>query len=185
MRSLATALVALALLAGAGRHATAEPAGYPFVEVTLLNESRWAASGVTVTAAPGRSIGGVEIISELPDCYPTRISIPITFDRATIEWPRACIAPGEYVFVRLEPGCAQCEVDIGDVEWTHDALGDPTCDGRKNSIDALAILQDVAGVIPNVTCAENSDVNGDGAGDALDASLILQYAAGELDHLPV
>lgn len=181
---LALALLIVAMASGA-RAQAAEPAGYPFVEVTLTNDTRWAASGLHVSAAPGRTIGSVTIISELTDCYSTRIIISPAQDGATISWPRACIAPGEYVFVRFGPSCAQCDVDVGAYAWAYDTLGDPNCDGVKNSLDALAILQVVAGVIQNVTCSQNSDVNGDGAGDSADAMVILQYAGGLLPSLPV
>jgi hypothetical protein len=178
--------LAVVLLAGAA-HASTTEAGAPVQFYTLPNETRWAASGLHLLAAPGQVFGRIEIVSELSGCHGPAITYPPEQGGRAIEieWPRACIPSGSYVAVRVWSDCDTCLIEIAGYAWTHDALGDPTCDGRKNSLDALAILQDVAGVIPNVTCAENSDVNGDGAGDGADAMLILQYSGGLLPSLPV
>ena len=73
-----------------------------------------------------------------------------------------------------------CAADDGDED-----TGDALCDGRWDSIDALAVLQFSAGTISFLPCSENADVNGDGSVDALDASLILQHVAGLLPELPL
>jgi hypothetical protein len=64
------------------------------------------------------------------------------------------------------------------------ALHDVNCDGRTNAVDALLILQLVAGVIDSVACVQNGDVNGDGTINPLDAVLILQLEAGIIDSVP-
>jgi hypothetical protein len=61
-------------------------------------------------------------------------------------------------------------------------LGDVNCDGRVNSLDALAVLQYSAGLLGSLPCQTNADVNDDGTVNALDAALILQYDAGLLDE---
>ena len=63
-------------------------------------------------------------------------------------------------------------------------LGDASCDGRVDSIDATLILQLDAGLITSLLCPQHGDVNGDGAVNALDAVLILQLDAGLLAALP-
>ncbi len=63
-------------------------------------------------------------------------------------------------------------------------IGDTTCDGRVNSIDAALVLQLSAGLIDSLACQENADTNGDTFVNSIDAALILQYDAGLIDHLP-
>jgi hypothetical protein len=61
--------------------------------------------------------------------------------------------------------------------------GDADCNGVANAIDAALALQDNAG-FADVECPSGADVNGDGRIDSLDASLILQYTASLINHLP-
>ena len=61
--------------------------------------------------------------------------------------------------------------------------GDATCDGLINAVDALFILQLFAGLLANLPCDQNADVNGSGAVDVIDAALILQLSAGFIDTL--
>jgi hypothetical protein len=58
-------------------------------------------------------------------------------------------------------------------------VGDVTCDGVVNPVDALYVLQLEARLLSTLPCP-HGDVNGDGQISSLDASLILQYAAGLL-----
>jgi len=46
-------------------------------------------------------------------------------------------------------------------------------------------LQLDAGLISGLPCQSVADAKGDGNVDALDAELVLQFAAGLLSHLPV
>lgn len=69
------------------------------------------------------------------------------------------------------------------VEPTRD--GDLNKDGVTNSLDALFVLQHVAGVLVSLPNEARADVNGDGIVNVLDAQLMLQYGAGFLDSLPV
>lgn len=62
--------------------------------------------------------------------------------------------------------------------------GDANCDGRRNALDALAILQYTAGLLDDLACEDGADVNGDGRANALDAALVLQFVAGLIDELP-
>ena len=63
-------------------------------------------------------------------------------------------------------------------------LGDVSCDGVVNPVDAALILQFAAGLINAMPCGGSADVNGDGRTDPIDASLILQFAAGLIGELP-
>jgi hypothetical protein len=62
----------------------------------------------------------------------------------------------------------------------NDALGDPDCDGRITSLDALIDLQEVAGLVSEVPCAANGDLDFNGDIESLDALYILQHVAGLL-----
>jgi len=57
-------------------------------------------------------------------------------------------------------------------------IGDVNCDGLVNAIDALFVLQFIAGLLPAFPCPDAADVDGSGAVTAIDAALILQHAAG-------
>jgi len=61
--------------------------------------------------------------------------------------------------------------------------GDSDCSGSVNSIDAALILQNSAGLLANVPCADGADANHDGSINSIDAALVLQFTAGLLDHL--
>jgi hypothetical protein len=64
--------------------------------------------------------------------------------------------------------------------------GDLNCDSSVNSLDALLLLQHIAGLLATLPCpSAAADINGDGFVYAIDAALILQFDAGLLDHLPV
>jgi len=62
--------------------------------------------------------------------------------------------------------------------------GDVNCDGLVTSIDALLILQYIAGLSGQPPCLGAADVDLDGDIDAIDATLILQYVAGLIGELP-
>jgi hypothetical protein len=63
-------------------------------------------------------------------------------------------------------------------------LGDVNGDGRIDSVDALWILLDNAGLVGPLPVPEAADTNGDGRISTLDASLILQLHAGRIDAFP-
>jgi hypothetical protein len=68
--------------------------------------------------------------------------------------------------------------------WQPFPLGDTSCGAGVNSIDALLVLQLVAGkILGSLPCDLNGDVNRDGRIDAVDAALILQYSARLLHSL--
>jgi Tol biopolymer transport system component len=64
------------------------------------------------------------------------------------------------------------------------ARGDVNKDGTTNSLDALLVLQSVAGLLPSLPNDERADANNDGEITAIDAALILQYGAGLVACLP-
>ncbi len=55
---------------------------------------------------------------------------------------------------------------------------DVNCDGSSTTVDALLVLQLIAGLVPSLQCQEAGDANGDGSVSALDAAIILQFDAG-------
>lgn len=62
--------------------------------------------------------------------------------------------------------------------------GDVNGDGRTNSLDALFVLQFVAGLLTSLPNAGKADVNEDGRITAIDAFLMLQFQAGLIRCLP-
>jgi hypothetical protein len=60
--------------------------------------------------------------------------------------------------------------------------GDANCNSAVNSIDAVLILREDAGLIAS-DCAENADTNEDTTINSLDAALVLQFEAALLKHL--
>jgi hypothetical protein len=63
------------------------------------------------------------------------------------------------------------------------AAGDSDCNGTVNSIDAALILQNTAGLLQNIPCADGADADGNGTINSIDAALILQFSAGLIDEL--
>lgn len=63
-------------------------------------------------------------------------------------------------------------------------VGDVDCSGEVNAIDAAFILQYAAGLIDELPCEKNADVNEDGDITSVDAALILQLTAGLIGSLP-
>ncbi len=62
--------------------------------------------------------------------------------------------------------------------------GDVNNDGMVTSIDALLVLQYVAGLLDTLPNLVNADVNANGVINSVDAALILQRVAGLLASLP-
>jgi len=63
-------------------------------------------------------------------------------------------------------------------------IGDVSCDGAVDPIDAAFILQFDAGIINSLPCSQNADVDENGTIASTDAALVLQYSAGIIDSLP-
>ncbi len=62
-------------------------------------------------------------------------------------------------------------------------VGDASCDGAVNVVDAALVLQFNAGLLGSLPCVGNADANVDGRINAIDVALILQFTAGLLDSL--
>ena len=63
-------------------------------------------------------------------------------------------------------------------------LGDVSCDGRVDPVDAVLLMQLEAGFIEELPCPDAGDVDGDGQTTLIDATLILQFSAGLISSLP-
>lgn len=74
-------------------------------------------------------------------------------------------------------------VQSGSVTISELPKGDVSGDGTTNSVDALTILQYLAGNNPPMNGLD-PDVNKDGTVNAVDALMILQYLAGNITELP-
>jgi hypothetical protein len=61
--------------------------------------------------------------------------------------------------------------------------GDANCNGLVNSIDALVILQYIAGLVPSLPCLNLADTNHSGMVNSIDVAIILQYIAGLIPGL--
>jgi hypothetical protein len=72
---------------------------------------------------------------------------------------------------------------INCVEGLPEVNGDSNCDGNVNSIDAALILQNTAGLLGTIPCADGADADNNGTVNAIDAALVLQFSAGLLDEL--
>ena len=68
---------------------------------------------------------------------------------------------------------------------SHALCGDVDCSGIVNAIDAAFILQLSAGIIEDLPCSKNADVNEDADINTIDSMLILQFSAGFFGSLPV
>ena len=56
-------------------------------------------------------------------------------------------------------------------------LGDTDCDGDVDSVDALMVLKDTAGLPHSAACIAEGDVDCDGDRDSVDALRILRHVA--------
>ena len=63
----------------------------------------------------------------------------------------------------------------------HAQTGDVDCSGRTDSMDALIVIQRLAGFIIEPGCYSEADIDDNGTVDAVDALLILQFDAGLWD----
>ncbi len=63
-------------------------------------------------------------------------------------------------------------------------LGDVTCDGTVNPVDAVFLLQLAAALIDELPCPDAGDADGDGETTVIDATVILQFSAGLVSSLP-
>ena len=120
-------------------------------------------SDVDDHTAPEEVVGFAPKITPTPTASDTPTSTPTV--------PTNTPAPGETPEPTATPGA-------------NGLIGDVDCNGEINAIDAAFILQFVAGLIDELPCPENADVNEDGSTDTIDAALILQFSAGLLNMLP-
>jgi hypothetical protein len=79
--------------------------------------------------------------------------------------------------VKIGSGAATCS------EQPEEQLpeGDADCDGDVDAIDGTLVLQHTAGLLADLPCENDVDMNDDGAVTSVDATIILQIAAGLLD----
>ena len=72
----------------------------------------------------------------------------------------------------------------GSVSCKIGLLGDANCSGIINAVDALVVLQFLAGLLVSLPCAHNADVDLTGGINPIDALIILQFDGGLIDTLP-
>lgn len=63
-------------------------------------------------------------------------------------------------------------------------IGDVNCDSSVDSRDARDILKYHSGLLEQLDCSRNSNVDGYTEVTSVDAILVLTYHAGLIDHLP-
>ena len=95
---------------------------------------------------------------------------------------------GDYTYAVVAGGPAgvsDCAPNVGVIRAPAPAeIGDVNCDGERNALDSVLMLQSSARLKLSVPCQNVADVNQSGAIDPIDALLVLQYDAGLLSHLP-
>ena len=96
---------------------------------------------------------------------------------------------GEYTYAILagssSVGASDCAPNVGVIRAPEPAeIGDANCDGERNALDSILMLQLFAGLKLLVPCQSVADVNGSGVIGPIDAMLVLQYDAGLISHLP-
>ncbi len=95
---------------------------------------------------------------------------------------------GDYTYAVVAgnaAGVSDCAPNVGVIRAPAPAeIGDVNCDGERNALDSVLMLQSSARLKLSVPCQNVADVNQSGAIDPIDALLVLQYDAGLLSHLP-
>ena len=94
---------------------------------------------------------------------------------------------GEYTYAILAGSslAADCAPNVGVIRAPEPAeIGDANCDGERNALDSILMLQLFANLKVSVPCQNVADVNGSGVIGPVDAMLVLQFDAGLLSHLP-
>lgn len=90
----------------------------------------------------------------------------------------AKVEHGSFVCVAepVEPTPKPTETPMPTVEGK--LAGDANCSDTVDAVDASLILQYAAGLVDELPCLENADVNHDGSVNSIDANLVLQIGAG-------
>lgn len=84
-------------------------------------------------------------------------------------------------FTNVTPVCQTVDPDRTTAAFENVRIGDVSCSGSTDSIDAALLLQFDAGLLGYLRCHETADMNLDGSFNAIDAALVLQITAGLLD----
>ena len=84
--------------------------------------------------------------------------------------------------VAVTAGLKTSGIDAGLAAGSIKLVGDVSCDGTVNAVDAALVLQFGAGLLEDLGCPNQGDVNDDGMITSVDAALILQFTAGLLDN---
>ncbi len=144
---------------------------------TTPTPTNTAGATATVTATPTATTGGgaTPTNTTAPAASPTSTSTATSTPTAT---PTNTAAPTDTVAPTNTPTRTPTPTT------PPHPVGDVTCDGVVNPIDAALILQHDVGLLPVLPCSGPADVNGDGVINPIDAQLILQYDAGLICCLP-
>jgi hypothetical protein len=102
---------------------------------------------------------------------------------------QSALALAAPIFVDSTPGAPQpMQVKVGSGSSTCSEApseqleeGDADCDGDVDAIDGSLVLQLSAGLLADLPCDNDVDMNDDGHVSSIDATIILQIAAGLID----
>jgi hypothetical protein len=92
-----------------------------------------------------------------------------------VEFSDATTGAPQPINVSIDHGSINC---LAPEPPQEELVGDANCDGVVNSVDALIVLQFVAGLRNSVPCRDLADVDNNGRLSSVDAALILQIHAG-------
>lgn len=110
------------------------------------------------------------LVANAPGCPDPVVSL------SGVRWPVPCVDPGESVTLELD---VIGPIVRGEPVWVTPVPGDANCDGALESVDALFILRDVAGLGSLSACGRYvGDTDLDGDIDASDAQRVLATVAG-------
>ena len=136
---------------------------------------------ITDTPDPGATARPTDVGAPTPTLDPTVTAMTPTPTPTSTEAPNSTSSPNSTPTVNRKgtplPTSASTPAS--------QQVGDASCNGTVDPLDAALILQFAAGLTPALPCPSQADASRDGVVDPLDAALVLQFSAGLIDALPV